>query len=93
MKKQIDAANKIINKVFFRDTKKLIQEHYFYRGNTTQKLSNAPESTYSKNYLIREVVEVVGDFLGLEVPTAAGTVKGIPLSIFTPANSPLISNT
>ena len=62
-------------------------------GILPEKLSNAPELTYSKNYLIREVVEVVGDLVGLGVPTAAGTVKGIPLSIGTPSNSPLISKT
>ena len=73
--------------------KKLIQEHYFFiAGILLEKLLNAPESTHSKSYLVREVM---GDFFGWDFGlfAVARIVKGIPLSIGTPPNSPLISNT
>ncbi len=62
----------------------MIAYKYFYNYEMLR------EATHSKNYLLKEVT---GNFAGLGVLAFARTVKGIPLSIGTPPNSPLMSKT
>ena len=81
------------NKVFLEDLKNKFRSMIFFnRRDTARKMIECSRINYSKNYLIREVV---GNFFGwvFGVFAVARTVKGIPLSIGTPPNSPLISKT